>query len=145
MPRAFLRGLWGELLIVSVIIAGLALEARCTTTSKKHENAFGIQMYFENPFTYKMGSVIGAEIVLSERHRYPATSIRIAPSYTYSSFDENLLFCGNESEAFTNPETGKVWQGPLVLTYRTRASRMIDGVACHDLERIDRVKEKELR
>lgn len=138
MPR-LLRGAWGEILLVAVILAGLSLQGRCATSSK-HSNSLGVVQYLDNPFTYKMGAVIGAEVVRSKTTY--ATSIAISPSYTYSFFREDLLFCGNESEMFTDPETGRVWRGPLVITYRTRATRLVDGVACHVLEGVERVKER---
>jgi hypothetical protein len=63
--------------------------------------------------------------------------VRIQPLATYSLFTEDILLCGVPADKFI----GK--SNPLVLTYKTKASRLVQGIGCHDLVRVDEMKTPE--
>ena len=56
---------------------------------------------------------------------------------TYMLFDEAILFCGLPVEKF------KGITEPFVLTYKRTASRIVQGIGCHMLVRVDSIKPKE--
>lgn len=91
-------------------------------------------MYQDNPYTYKVGDITDAVSVQYGK----GLVLRIQPAYTYSLFTEDILFCGVPLGLFQ----GKT--NPMVLTYKTQASRMINGVGCHELIHVDQIKTKEL-
>jgi hypothetical protein len=98
-----------------------------TTSTQKRPNSIGSISYTENPFTYKAGSLSAAGFVDD------AIVLRIQPLATYSLFTEDILFCGRRSIA--EKFDGK--SNPMLITYKTRASRLVRGVGCHDLIRVD--------
>ena len=101
------------------------------TVGKTHGNSLGVPMYQENPMTYKAGSVSVAGNIAE------GLVLRIQPLGTYELFTEDILICGHHAELFG----GKT--NPLVLTYRTKASRMIQSIGCHELINVDSLKPKE--
>lgn len=110
------------LLLFIVLIA--TLDARCTVTTNR-DNSIGNVMYQDNPYMYKVGSVAAVGVVED------SLVIRIQPLATYSLFTEDILICGKPVEMFLNK------QNPLVLTYRVKARRMVQGIGCHELVRVD--------
>lgn len=109
------------------LLAGLLTNAHCTVTAQ-HNNSVGVVMDNNNPMTYKAGTVsvsgnVKASIVL-----------RIQPIGAYSLFTEDILICGHPAILFS----GKA--NPLVLTYRTKASRIVDGIGCHELVHVDSLR-----
>lgn len=100
---------------------------------KKHENSIGSVMYQSNPMSYIAGSVRAVSYVDGGK----AISVRVQPIGTYSLYTDEFLFCGN-AEKFLNAAN------PMVLTYRTKASRLIEGIGCHELVSVDVLKPKEM-
>jgi hypothetical protein len=116
-------------LILLAIVTALALVVHATTTS--HSNSIGVPMSQDNPYTYKVGSVAVAGMPED------AIVLRIQPLATYSLFTEDILFCNRNSVA-------EMFEGktiPVVLTYKTKATHMVQGIGCHALIRVDELKE----
>jgi hypothetical protein len=120
--------LWGSV-ITGVLLLANAAHGKTTkpsdTTCWLPEGC--VTQYQSNPYTYKVGEVSASG--------FPddAIVLRIQPLATYNLFTEDVLFCDRQKVA--GMFTGK--HNPLVLTYKTRASRMVQGIGCHDLVRVD--------
>ena len=118
--------------ITAVVILGMLIGiGHCTTTSSRR-NSIGTVQYQENPFTYKVGSVVGAFEV---KNSAPDMVVRVQPLATYSLFTEDILICGEPVDMLQ----GK--KNPLVLTYETVAHRSVSGVGCHRLIRVDELQQ----
>ena len=131
MTRASINENLGFIITVGMILGMLIGFGHCTTTSSR-SNSIGTVQYQENPFTYKVGSVVGAFEV---KNSAPDMVVRVQPLATYSLFTEDILICGEPVDMLQ----GK--KNPLVLTYETVAHRTIEGIGCHRLVGIDEVKE----
>lgn len=110
----------------------LATTLGFAVTSKPRPNSLGVPEFLTNPNTYVLGRLVDGA-VMNENGRY-ATSLRIAPSFTAGLYTEDLLVCGNVADAFDG------MTGPVVITYRTHASRKFKGVACHELVSVAKVQ-----
>ena len=66
-----------------------------------------------------------------------AVVVRIQPLATYNLFTEDILLCDKKKLA----EMFEGKHNPLLLTYKTKASRMVHGIGCHDLVRADELQE----
>jgi hypothetical protein len=97
-------------------------------TTKARPNSLGVPQYIINPYTYLLGLPVDGQIL---EGKY--TNIRFWPYGTPSLFDQSVLFCGDVASQFTKT-------GPVVVTYRTQASQMYKGIACHDLKSVFEVK-----
>jgi hypothetical protein len=86
-----------------------------------------VTQYTENPYTYKVGNVSAVGFVDK------SITLRLQPLATYGLFSEDILFCDQKEVATLFAEK----HNPVVLTYKTKASRLIQGVGCHDLVRVD--------
>ncbi len=120
--------------LLFMFVAAVAILTGHAATSSKHDNAIGSIQYFDNPNIYQVGKAVGLAYVGQSK----AFTVRIQPLATYSLFTEDVLLCEG-AELFAGKEN------PLVLTYRRQASRLIDGVGCHTLVRVDEMKKKELQ
>jgi hypothetical protein len=121
---------------LALAVLFIATYAHCSTTPKKSDTTCWlpegcVTQYQDNPYTYKAGTVstVGAPD--------DAIVIRIQPLATYSLFTEDILFCDADRVALLG--SGK--HNPVLLTYKTRASHMVQGIGCHDLVRVDEFKE----
>jgi hypothetical protein len=119
-----------------VLLLGLSEMSRCSTNSKKSDTTCWlpegcVTQYQDNPYTYKAGSVSAVSEVDD------AIVIRIQPLATYSIFTEDILFCDAKKVELLG--TGK--HNPVLLTYKTKASHLVQGIGCHDLVRVDEFKE----
>ena len=92
------------------------------TTPINRPNSLGVSETYQNPVTYLFGLPKDGQ-VLDGRF----TNIRVQPYATPILFDQSTLFCGDVSSMFD----GKV--GPVVITYRTQAAGMYQGIGCHEL------------
>jgi hypothetical protein len=120
-----------SLLAVLFLIWPFFVHASVTT---KHGNSLGVVQYQDNPYMYKAGAVIAGYAVDNGK----ALVLRIQPIGTYSLFTEDILICNYPIEMLASK------MNPMVLTYRTRASKMIQGIGCHELVHVDELKPKEL-
>lgn len=123
--------------LVLAVIVTLATQGHCraATSAPRHTSDLGAVAYLENPNTYIMGAIAAADIIVEKDHgrtRF-ATNIRFTPAYTFLLYSETVLFCGNRAKDFN----GQV--GVIVVTYRKQAHEIVSGVACHDLEAVDKV------
>ena len=119
-----------------VLLLGLSEMSRCSTNSKKSDTTCWlpegcVTQYEMNPYTYKAGSVSVSGIVDD------AVVLRIQPLATYNLFTEDILLCDKKKLA----EMFEGKHNPLLLTYKTKASRMVQGIGCHDLVRADELQE----
>jgi len=114
-------------LIVSVFLAFMLLFAVLIATghampTKDRPNSIGADVIYTNPYSYRLVLPIDGQVW---EGKY--TSIRFWPYGTPELYDESLLFCGDVSSTFNGRK------GVLVLTFRTQASHLYKGVACHEL------------
>lgn len=114
-------------------VAFLCIGAYCTTTKKTHGDSIGVLMTQDNPMSYKAGSVIAVAYVAKDK----GLVVRMQPIGTYGLFTEDILFCYVPVEKFLNKTN------PMVLTYRTKADRMVENIGCHELISVDSLKPKE--
>jgi hypothetical protein len=119
--------------IVGALVLLLVSIGKCSVS--KHENSLGTPMYMDNPFTYKAGAITTASYVAEGK----GIAVRIQPIGTYGLFTEDILFCGEPVAMFQNKTN------PMVLTYRTKASRTIEGVGCHELIRVDSMMKENMQ
>lgn len=109
-----------------VVIALYACGAHAATTSTaKHANSLGAIQYQDNPNIYKAGRVAAVALVDGN------LVLRVQPLATYSLFTEDVLICGAPDDLFE----GK--HNPMLLTYRAASPRLVRGVGCHTLLRVD--------
>ena len=124
---------WGTIITGALLLAayahGSASSKKSNTTCWLPEGC--VTQYQDNPYTYKVGKVQGVGT--------PDTAIvlRVQPLATYSLFTEDILFC--DREKVMRMFVGK--RNPFILTYKTQASRLIQGIGCHDLVRVDEMRD----
>lgn len=108
--------------------------AHAATTGKK-SNAFGAITPTIDPNVTVVAAVLDGNPHRDADGRL-GINLRLHPKYTYGLFDEDIMFCGNVVGMF-DEKTAKY----QALTYRRQASRLIDGVPCHQLIAVDDVKD----
>jgi hypothetical protein len=121
-------------LLVLAALAGFILMttlAHCAVSGRRGDSSIGNIVYQDNPLTYKAGNLVSYAFVDKE-----GLVLTIQPIGTYELFDESILIC-NSPEA-GDMLTGK--QNPMVLTYKTRARKMVYGLGCHELVRVYEIK-----
>ena len=124
---------WGAVVTGGILLATYAHGA----TTSKQPNATGFVQYTENPLMYVAGS-------LSQTQNNIANidgnlNLRMKPLGTYMLYDESILFCGMPLDKF------KGISEPFVLTYERVGHRTVQGVACHDLVRVDSVVHRDVQ
>jgi hypothetical protein len=123
-----------EFLVLGVIL--LLVNLAHGAVGKRHDNSLGTVMYMDNPMSYVAGSVTAIAYVDEGK----GIVVRVQPIGTYSLYTEEKLFCNPGAvEKFKNVGN------PMVLTYRTKASRLIEGIGCHELVSVDGLKPKEIQ
>lgn len=117
------------LLAVLLTVLALAFSAHCATGAPRHDNSLGVVQYVDNPNTYLFGVIVNLSEnpnrVITDRRRF-ATILTFQPYNTFNLFTESVMFCGNLAPAFAPV------RGPIVVTYKTVAHQMVNGVACHE-------------
>lgn len=132
-----IKGL-GEVWFVMTLIAMLwafAAYSEGLTSSVQHSNSIGVVQYQDNPNTYKAGKVEVVGIIDD------SINFRLQPLATYSLFTEDILFC--DKQQLAEKFAGK--RNPLLLTYKTKTSRLVRGVGCHELVRVDALASPEVK
>jgi hypothetical protein len=121
-------------LAIALIVGAMVAVGRCSV-STKHENSLGVPMFMDNPMTYKAGAVTAVAYVGDNK----GIVVRVQPIGTYSLFTEDILLCNSRGtvDMFLNKTN------PMVLTYRSKASRLVDTLGCHELISVDSLKTKE--
>jgi hypothetical protein len=122
-------------LLCLVVIIMLTTTAHCEPTSIRSE-ALGINQPYENPNTYLLASISKGK-VLEDDNGTLSTNIVFQPYNTYGLFTQSVRFCGDVSESFNSK------RGALIVTYETVAHRRTQGVGCHELISVFRVKESD--
>jgi hypothetical protein len=117
----------------SVITAVLLLvnAAHCST-GDKHPNSLGTLSYNDNPLMYEAVQTI-AEVTEIDGNM----NMRVKPVGTYMLYDDIVLLCGMPIDKFSGVTE------PFLMTYRRQSSHMVQGVACHELLRVDQIVSKE--
>ena len=110
------------------------------TTTKPRKNSLGAVINDIDPNMAIVGSIIDGNIHQDADGRQ-GTTIRIHPKAMYALFDESIMFCGDRSDVLTTPDSA-ILSGNYAFTYRRQASRLIDGVACHELVGVDKIVEE---
>jgi hypothetical protein len=125
---------------VLVLITCIVGTAHCATRgparNQTQSNAIGFEPYFTNPYNYEFASVSGGAVLKNDKGDL-FTAVQFQPAHTFALYTEQVLFCGNVSDQFH--------RGPLVVTYERQGHKMLDGVACHNLESVNEVKEENLQ
>lgn len=110
------------LALMFLVLAAVLIATGHATTTNNRPNTLGASQIYTNPYTYLLALPIDGQIL---EGKY--TNIRFQPYATANLYDESVLFCGDVADMFN----GK--HGPVVVTYRTQASRLYKGSACHAL------------
>ena len=110
------------IVVTAVIFAFAVSRAFGSVTPQPRPNSLGVKETYQNPNTYLLALPVDGK-VLDGRF----TNIRFQPYESPVLFDESILFCGDVTEEFMDKP------GPLVITYRTQASGMFEGIGCHTL------------
>jgi len=118
--------------LIALLFLVWPLFLHAAIAKKPGSNSIGVVMSNDNPYTYKAG-VVGVSGNLED-----GVVLRVQPIGTYALFTEDILICGHPANLFA----GKT--NPLVLTYSTRDSRMIEGIGCHTLVHVDSLKTQEV-
>ena len=121
-----MTSLFKNSLIFVLLFTGLSKAAIQT----HKQNSLGVVISQENPYTYKVGSIVAAFDINEGK----GMVVRIQPSKTYLTFFEDILLCGSPVDMLN----GK--HNPLALIYKTVDSRMIDGIGCHELLGVSEIK-----
>jgi hypothetical protein len=116
---------------VITILLFLANSAHCSTT-KPQTNSLGVVQYSINPYIYEAVQNI-AEVTEIDGNM----NLRVKPVGTYMLYDDIILLCGRPVEKFTGITE------PFLMTYERVSHRMVRGVACHELLRVDNIVQKE--
>jgi hypothetical protein len=99
----------------------------------KHNNSLGVVQYETNPFTYKAGSVVTGFSVEDGK----GLVLRMQSLGTYGLFSEDVLLCGNPLVMLNNKTN------PVVLTFETVSHRSVNGVGCHELIKVNEIRQEE--
>lgn len=130
------------LLVISLIVLG-AITGHCSTSAPRHDNGLGVVIPFSNPYTYLFGNIINQpgnpNRVIRDSKGRVATNLVFQPAHVFELYAEPVLFCGNQALAFRD------MVGPIVITYKTAAHQMVDGVACHELQSVYKVQAEEIQ
>ena len=118
------------ILALCIGLVVLVSTAHCSIKSKKSNTTCFlpegcVTQYTENPYEYNVGSILDVANVDGN------LSIRFSPLGTYALYDEQILLCGFPSDKFEGVTE------PFVLTYKRQASRLVNGIGCHELLRVD--------
>jgi len=119
--RKVVAALMALALTFLVIVAVLIATGHASTTQPR-PNTLGAPSQIYNSYMYLIALPIDGQIL---EGKY--TNIRFAPYAAPDLFDESILFCGDVTGMFD----GK--KGVVAVTYRIQASRLYQGVACHEL------------
>ena len=124
---------WGTIITGAMLLASYT---HGSTHSKKSDTTCWlpegcVTQYQENPYTYKVGKVIGVGTPDN------AVVLHVQPLATYSLYTEDILFC--DRKKVVSMFVGK--RNPFILTYKTQASRLVQGVGCHYLVRVDEMRD----
>lgn len=118
---------------VIALVLSFTMLAHGTTT--RQQNATGFVQYIENPLMY-----VAATLAPNQRSVTSVDgnlNLRIKPLGTYMLYDESILFCGMPLDKFRG--IGE----PFLLTFERVAHRTVQGIACHNLVRVDNVVERQ--
>ena len=89
--------------------------------------------YVQNPYSYVYGSIVERDLIRGDKGQY-GTNIAFQPRYASEVFIERVLFCGDRADMFRNV------QGPVVVTYRRLAHKMVRDVPCFELVTVERIE-----
>jgi hypothetical protein len=137
--KQYLTGYLIGVALVAVVFL-LTSTAHCAVGKKPSDTTCWLPegcviQYTENPYTYKVGT---ATMVGTPDGAFV---VRIQPLGTFSLFTEDILFCDYKGVFESGMLANK--HNPLVLTYHTRALRLVQGIGCHTLVRVDEMKTQE--
>jgi len=118
----------GLAVIFLLFVALMIGMGHAATTSTVKHNSIGFLPYQDNPYQYlAVDRVIGVANVDGN------LSLRVHPLGTFMLFDQNLLICGLPIDKF------QTVHGPFVMMYERQAHRMVQGIGCHNLIRVNGV------
>ena len=125
---------WIRIFFVASVITAVLLLANAAhcSTGDKHPNSLGTLSYNDNPLMYEAVQTI-AEVTEIDGNM----NMRVKPVGTYMLYDDIVLLCGMPIDKFSGVTE------PFLMTYRRQSSHMVQGVACHELLRVDQIVSKE--
>ena len=116
---------WSLILILMVSL--FAATAHCTVTAKQ-PNGLGTLSYQTNPYVYE------AVLDIAQADNVDGNlNLRVKPLGTYMLYDDTILLCGDPLDKFEGNSM------PFLMTYRRQASRLVNGIGCHELIRVDAI------
>jgi len=130
--KAFVLTIAALILFSIFALCIIATSAHADTTNKR-TNAFGAIIYQDNPFTYLYGKALDGTVIV-DREKVGGVSIKFQPSYTYTLFTETVLFCGDVADDFEGASL-------VIVTYERQSHRLVKGVPCHELVRVDKLSQ----
>lgn len=130
--RKFAAAIALILFVLAVFFGIFTAFAHAATTSKRG-NALGVVVSDVDPNMTIVATLIAGEPHYDRDGRV-GVNLRLHPKYTYGLFDTSIMFCGDIVGMFDNRQTQY-----QALTYRREASRLIDGIPCHELKGVDDV------
>jgi hypothetical protein len=120
------------LALTFMLIAAVLIATGHASTTRPRPNTLGVAQFYDNPYAYLLALPVDGQVL---EGKY--TNIRFAPYAAPDLFVQSILFCGDVTPMFD----GKT--GVLAVTYRAQASRLYQGVACHEILSVFQVKAKE--
>ena len=123
------------LLVIGMVGRGFGLEAK--TPSK--DEVKKILEEQADPYTYVEGRMAsGYEIYDEKDHdKILGAAVFMWPKYGSVLSAHYITFCGDVAKRFTVTDAGDIYQGTVVITYKTQASRLVGSVPCHELKGVD--------
>ena len=115
------------------LLSTFSLPANGDVAHHDRRNALPASDYKQNPYSYVYGSIVERDIIRGDKGQY-GTNIAFQPRYASEVFIESVLFCGDRADMFRNVE------GPVVVTYRRVAHKLVRNVPCFELVTVDRIE-----
>ena len=82
-----------------------------------------------------MGIITDGSVIRSNKGRV-AVNLRVQPYGTFELYTEEVLLCGEPTDALRHAS------GAIVLVYKRVSHELIDGVACHEFDDVFHVEDK---
>jgi hypothetical protein len=117
------------LLAARLVLTLMAAKGAFGATTNSRKNSLGTVSYQDNPYIY-----LAADKVLDAADVEGNLNLRLHPMWTYMLFDQQVLFCGMPLDKMEGVAV------PFVITYERRSHRMVQGVGCHNIQKIDSVQ-----
>lgn len=123
--------------LILLMVATLLIAHACASVGKRHDSSIGNVMYDTNPLMYQAAYIAQGDNAVTNVDGN--LNMRLAPLGTYMLYDESVLFCGLPVDMFRGKKE------PFVLTYERAARRVVRGLGCHTLVRVDSMQAEKVQ